>query len=599
MAGSSDLGLTRMGGRLPTRRSDAVQLLVFLAVMALLLAWGLAGTRTQLAIDIAMFVTLAYSWNIISGFTGYVSFGQVLFFGYGALATALLIIHVGMPWYLAAVVAGVSAGLAAVPIGMVMLRLRGIFFALGMFGLVYIASLLTSQWSFTGGSTGLVVPGELAQTQVMVAVTVIATLAFALNVFMSRSTFGLWAKAIRDDEQVASAMGVPTTRIKVMTFAMSAVLPATVGGAVAYNRAFIDHSTVFDPAIDLQVIVFVLAGGIGTLWGPLIGAVTLTLASDQLSTTLPDYELALFGVLVILITVFLPGGLVSAFNKRGWLRRDIVKGVRTLPSKAELDAEVLVAERAGDAPGESTQPDLLTCRGVDVHFGGVQALSGVDFSVKRGDTLFIIGANGAGKTTLFNAITGIVQPSAGSIVFDGTPVDKLAPHQLARRGLGRTFQIPRLFESMTVWENILVGALGGRRSGDAVRQAAWVVRVLELEDICFAQTDTLAVGHRRMVELARALALGPKLMLLDEVMAGMSDEELERVRSAIRLMPSVGVDAVAGIEHVIKGIVDLATEITVLDNGTKILTGEPREILAHPEVVRAYLGAPVAKDAKA
>jgi branched-chain amino acid transport system permease protein len=579
------------GGRLPSGRSDGTQALALVVLVAAFLAWGLLGSLStnQLAIDIAMFVALAYAFNIISGFTGYISFGQVVFFGLGAFGTALLIIHLEVPWFLATLVGGVGAALLAVPIGAVMLRLQGIYFALGMFGLAYIVSLLLSQWDFVGGSTGLVVPGVIAQKPVLLGVTGVAVLAFALNAFMARSAFGLRAMAVRDDEQVAAAVGVPTTRVKVIAFLLSALLPALVGGMVAYNRGFIDTSSVFNPAIDLQVIVLVLAGGIGTLWGPLIGAVVLTIVSDQLADAFPDYQLALFGALVILVTIFLPGGIVSVANRWGLLRREIVRGSAELPATAELEQELAAAHARRDG-GRSDDRDLLVCTDVGVSFGGVQALRGVDFTVRRGETVFIIGANGAGKTTLFNAITGVVQPSSGTVVFDGSPVRGVPAHQLARRGLARTFQIPRPFASMTVWENVYVAALGGRHRNQAQAQAAWVVRVLGLEDIRFAASDTLAVGHRRMVELGRALALGPSLILLDEVMAGMSDDELERVREAIRRMPSFGVDAVAGIEHVIKAIVDLSDEIVVMDQGRRIISGEPNEILRHPEVIRAYLG---------
>lgn len=590
LMGRGHRGPRHAGGRLPSGRSDAVQALVFAAAVAAFLAWGLLGSlsRNQLAIDVAMFVTLAYAWNIISGFTGYVSFGQVVFFGLGAFVTAELIIHLAVPWFLAAVLGGLAAALVAVPIGAVMLRLSGIYFALGMFGLSYVVSLLLSQWEFTGGSTGLVVPGVIAQKPVLLGITGVAVIAFALNAYLARSPFGLRAMAVRDDEQVAEAVGVPTTRVKVMAFVLSALLPGLVGGMVAYNRAFIDTSTVFNPALDLQVIVLVLAGGIGTLWGPLIGAVLLTLVSDQLATAFPDYQLALFGALIILVTIFLPGGLVSVANRWGWLRREIVRGAADLPPEAELERSLAAAHTPRETSGDGGE--LLVCTGVGVSFGGVHALRDVDFTVRRGQTVFIIGANGAGKTTLFNAVTGVVPPSSGSIVFDGRPVHGVPAHQLARRGLARTFQIPRPFASMTVWENVYVAALGGRHRRQAREQAAWVVRVLGLEDIRFAASETLAVGHRRMVELGRALALGPSLVLLDEVMAGMSDEELERVRDAIRRMPSFGVDAVAGIEHVIKAIVDLADEIVVLDRGSRIIAGEPTEILRHPEVIRAYLG---------
>jgi len=574
------------GGRLASKASDGRQLAALVVAVVALLAYGLAGAaNAATAIDIAMFVTLAYSWNIISGFTGYVSFGQVVFFGFGALFTGELIIHAGMTWYLAAVVGGIAAAIVAVPVGIVMLRLRGIYFALGMFGLAYVVSLLCSRWSYTGGSTGLVIPGSLAQNQVLIGLTCVAVLAFLVNAYMARSPFGLRAMAVRDDEQVAEAMGVRTMQVKVTAFALSALLPAIVGGFIAYYRAFIDASSVFDAQVDLQVIVFVLAGGIGTVWGPLIGAAVLTIVNNQLSDNLPDWQLAVFGALIIVITLYLPGGVASIFNRFGWLRRDIIRGPKRIRARDELEALLPRADDGAGATGE-----LLACRDVGVAFGGVHALQGVDFVIERGTSTFIIGANGAGKTTLFNTITGLVKPSSGTISFDGVPVGRSGPHALARSGIGRTFQIPRPFESMTVWENVLAGALGGRARGSAVRYAEWVIRVLEMEDICYDASATLPVGHRRMLELARALALAPKLILLDEVMAGMSDEELQRVRSAIRQMRSFGVEAIVGVEHVIKAIVDLCDEIVVLDRGRRIVSGPPEEILRHPEVVRAYLG---------
>lgn len=582
------------GGRVPSRRGDGLQVAVLTALVMAFLSWGLSGepASTQLAIDIATFVVLAYSFNIISGFTGYLSFGQIVFFGLGAYATALLVIHTEIPWFLACLVGGAGAALLAAPIGWVMLRLRGIYFALGMFGLSYIVALLVSQWDLAGGSTGLIVPGVIATQEVLVGVTAAGALAFAVNAWMSRSAFGLRAMAVRDDEEVAEAVGVATTRTKVIAFVLSAVLPGVVGGMVAYNRGFIDTSTVFNPALDLQVIVLVLAGGIGTLWGPLIGAVVLTIVSDQLAESFPDYQLALFGLLIVLITVLLPGGIVSLVNKAGLLRREIVRGRPELPTEAHLEKELAAAH--AHRRTVHTDGDLLVCRDVGVTFGGVQALREVDFTVRRGQTVFIIGANGAGKTTLFNAVAGAVTPSKGSILFDGEPVVGGAPaHRLARRGLARTFQIPRPFTSMTVWENVYLAALGGRYRNRAEEQAAWVVQVLGLADIRFHASDTLAVGHRRMVELGRALALGPSLILLDEVMAGMSDIELEVVRDAIRRMPGFGVDAIAGIEHVLKAIVDLADEIVVMDRGVTILKGEPAEVLRHPEVIRAYLGSGV------
>ncbi|GAC1574425.1 MAG: hypothetical protein NVS3B24_01560 [Candidatus Dormibacteria bacterium] len=568
---------------------------MFALLVAAILTWGLTGSgyQLQLATDLSMAVVLALSFNVISGYTGYVSFGQVVFFGLGALTAAELITKLHIPWFVAAPLAGLFAGVVALPVGLVMLRLRGIYFALGMFGLVSVSALVFSQWSFTGGSTGLVIRGEAAPELILVAMVMAATAAFALNAFLARSTFGLRAMSIRDDEEVAASMGVATTRVKAIAFVLSAILPAVAGGLVAYNRGFIEATGLFDSGLDVQTILFVLAGGIGTLWGPVIGAVVLTILGDQLKASFPELQLALFGLLIIAVALFLPGGAVSVLERFRVLRRAIVKVPKDLPPESELEQKLAPArpqKAVSEAETAGTAEDVLTCNDVGVTFGGVRALTAVSLTIHQGETVCIIGANGAGKTTLFNAITGLVKPSSGAVTFEGRPVSGRATHELAERGIGRTFQIPRLFDSMTVWENILVASSGGRMRHLAVDQAAWVVRVLELEHIWMNPVSTLPVGHRRMVELGRALALQPRIILLDEVMAGMDDEELETVRTAIRRMPSLGVEAVVGIEHVIKAIVDLADRVVVLDGGKTLMEGQPAEILRHPEVIRAYLG---------
>jgi ABC-type branched-subunit amino acid transport system ATPase component len=361
------------------------------------------------------------------------------------------------------------------------------------------------------------------------------------------------------------------------------VLAGLAGGLVAWNRSYLDPPSMFDPTIDLQTVVFVLFGGMGTVWGPFIGALVLTIVGQELLVDLPNLELALYGLLVIVIVRALPGGVVSLAARRGWLSRPIVLAPHQLP-----DGEPPPRAASGRPGG----PPILEVDGLVVRFGGLTAVGGVSFGIAEGETVAIIGANGAGKTTLFNAITGFVAPAGGDIRLDGRSVARLPSWRRARLGMARTFQIPRLMGPMTVWENVLAAARHGGQRRRAVAHAAWAVRIVGLAELWLAPVAQLSPGQQRLLEFARVLALDPDLVLLDEVMAGMTKEEQEEVRAVVRRLGGFGVRAVAMVEHVIAAIADLADRMIVLDFGRKIAEDSPERVLADPEVIRAYLGEP-------
>ena len=556
----------------------AIALGIFIAIPALGSAYAI-----QLVTDILIFTALAYGWNLISGFTGYLSFGQVSFYGIGAYATGLLVVHTPVPWYCAVCLGGLLAMLAAAILGPIMLQVRGILFALSMLGLGRILMVVFSDWNYAGGGNGMTLPAVLTPIAVYVFAGALALAGFGLNAWFARSGFGLDAMGIREDESAAQAVGVPTTRVKVTAFALSAVLAGLAGGLVAWNRSYIDPPSMFDPTVDLQTVVFVLFGGIGTVWGPLIGSVILTIVGEQLLVRVPNLELALYGLIVIAIVRGLPGGLVSFAGKWGWLKRPIVQAPRQLPD--------------GEPPLPRSQPTgvatpVLEVDALTVRFGGLTAVNDVSFSIAKGETVAIIGANGAGKTTLFNAITGFVLPTSGDARLHGRSIGRLPAFRRAQIGMARTFQIPRLMRPMTVWENVLAAARHGGQAHRAVAHTAWVVRTVGLADIWLEPISRLSPGHQRLLEFARVLALHPDVVLLDEVMAGMTREEQEEVRSVIRRLGDYGVSAVVMVEHVIAAIVDLVDRMIVLDFGRKIAEDVPQRILHDPEVIRAYLGEP-------
>jgi branched-chain amino acid transport system permease protein len=291
------------------------------AIVALVLApFRLNGYLLNLLYTTVLYVALAYGWNIISGYAGYFSFGQIAFFGIGAYATGLLVADLQWYWMLAALAGGVLACALAVPLGYVMLRLRGPFFAMGMFGMAQMVRVLVTAIPATGSGAGLFLPPGSSLTGVYYWTLAICLGAIALTLWIDRSAFGLRLQALREDEQVAGTLGVDVTRAKITAFALSALIPGLLGGGYALFLTYIEPDAAFSSRLDLQSIVMAILGGVGTVWGPLVGGIVMTQVSEALWARFPQIYLMLFGGLLVALLLALPRGIVPAITSK-WRAR--------------------------------------------------------------------------------------------------------------------------------------------------------------------------------------------------------------------------------------------------------------------------------------
>jgi len=285
--------------------------LAILALCAILPPLGNGYVQSVFYIAV-LYVTLAYGWNIIAGYGGYLSFGQVTFFGIGAYAVALGVTRLHLPWVLCALAGGALAALLAVPLGYLMLRLRGAFFALGMLGLAQTTRILTETAPFTGGSGGIYLPPGSNTLPAYYWTLAVLALAMAMTLWVDRSTFGLRLRALRSDERAAGTLGVDVTRFKVVAFVLSAVVPGLLGGGYAWYLTYIDPASVFSTHVELQTVAMVILGGVGTYWGPFVGGVLLSQLSESLGARFPQGHLMILGGLIVAMLIALPRGIVPA-----------------------------------------------------------------------------------------------------------------------------------------------------------------------------------------------------------------------------------------------------------------------------------------------
>jgi branched-chain amino acid transport system permease protein len=542
---------------------------------------------------------LALSWNILSGYSGYFSFGHGAFFGIGMYTTAFLAGKLDWPFLATLPMAALLPAVLGMVLGFVVFRVksvRGELFALLTLAVTFVVATVILNTPIDGGPgvylNSVAVP-KLAPTPsssiyLLILAAAILTLFVSQRIYVSKLGLGLFA--IHDDEDVAEVMGVPTMRYKLVAFAISCALAGLAGGIHALFVSYVTAGETFNITVPLTVVLMSVLGGTRHWAGPAVGAAAIT--GLLYAFTAGDHAVAgkaAVGVVLVLVILFMPNGILGFMVQR---RKKVVEVAPAAPVAASSEQAPAVDKPV--APAIVIGKPLLEVRGLSKAFKGVQALDRVNLQVRQGEILGLLGPNGSGKSTFINVVSGHYALSGGEVLFDGRALTGLPAHRVAQAGIARTYQIPRPFKHMTVLQNVsLVAMFGcaGLNEKDARREAWKWLEFTGLQSRANALPDDLNLHQRKFLELARALAARPRLVLLDEVLSGLTPGEINEAIALIRRIRDQG-STIVFVEHVMRAVMALTDRIVVLNHGKLIAQGQANEVMQDSEVVSAYLGRP-------
>ena len=586
--------------RLRAYSVPVIAFVIFVAIVGQITDFYLS----RLAALIAFWAAVGMTWNLIGGYAGQLSLGHAAFVGLGGYVALVLQQEFGIVPWVGLLASTVAAALAALIVGAPTLRLSGIYFSLATLAYPLILQVLFTYWGYQEAlipahpeSPFLFMQWRDNRWYAAIFGTILM-FCWLATVFLERSHWRYLLTAVREDEAAASAVGINTWLVKLWAFVISGSIAGMLGVIYAQMLFVVTPETMFGIGVSVQALVVNLVGGVGYAIGPLLGtliAVPISQALEAQFGSISGAAQLVYGLVLIVVVLTIPRGLIDELQRIDPSRHPTLGKLQAWLTRGTTDVTpppasgvVAVAANASLAKGEV----LLNAEGLGKAYGGVIALRDFNLEIRQHEFIGIVGPNGAGKTTLFDLLTGFQRPTSGRLYLRGENVTRSAPYRLARSGIRRTFQIPRPFGRLSVYENAMLGGLVGATevAASSMDEATWrPLRAVGLEHLANKPAESLGPSQIRLLEVARALVSRPTLLLLDEPLAGLDASEVHELINILRGQQTEGLTIVL-VDHAIGTVAKIVERLVVIDNGILIADGAPVEVTRMPRVIEAYLG---------